>query len=250
MRKNLLFLIMALMFGIIVAGCGIKPNADTNINQNEKIFNPQETEAGKVIQPLVSLVDFDNMQGKYYCTINSVENLENGTIIGDFGIYTMDLYDAVDIATLEKGDTVIVRGKDILVDYVEEGNPIDMSYHGDKEGGLKSVYIINGGIEEGGAAFIDNDGGTFRYFGMDDYATYTKSGNVKLPISEDAVIVDHRHDFDLAEYTEEGVTVKAADFSQYFKDDMYDGVSNFTEFDTSILVENGVVTGITRVFTP
>lgn len=210
------------------------------------------------LEPLVSSIDVTDISGgEFAVNIDNIETDENGTI-ADFTVYTMDLYDAVEVNSLAPGDVIKVRElsdedlKTIVVETVEH-KTVSYSAHEEALGagsaGDKDVVIINGGLDkigEGGVEFIADEGGTYRYFGFDDYGTYVKQGTVNLQIAEDAEIVDHSEDWNSEEEVPAGVTLKTTELMQFA---LVDGIG-FSFRNTTALVENGVVTKITRRYTP
>lgn len=210
------------------------------------------------LEPLVSSIDVTDISGgEFAVNIDNIETDENGTI-ADFTVYTMDLYDAVEVNSLAPGDVIKVRElsdedlKTIVVETVEH-KTVSYSAHEEALGagsaGDKDVVIINGGLDkigEGGVEFIADEGGTYRYFGFDDYGTYVKQGTVNLQIAEDAEIVDHSEDWNSEEEVPAGVTLKTTELMQFA---LEDGIG-FSFRNTTALVENGVVTKITRRYTP
>lgn len=210
------------------------------------------------LEPLVSSIDVTDISGgEFAVNIDNIETDENGTI-ADFAVYTMDLYDAVEVNSLAPGDVIKVRElsdedlKTIVVETVEH-KTVSYSAHEEALGagsaGDKDVVIINGGLDkigEGGVELIADEGGTYRYFGFDDYGTYVKQGTVNLQIAEDAEIVDHSEDWNSEEEVPAGVTLKTTELMQFA---LEDGIG-FSFRNTTALVENGVVTKITRRYTP
>lgn len=208
-----------------------------------------------VVEPLPNEIDVNSIEGGVFpADIENVETDENGTI-ADFTIYTVDLYDAVELNSLEAGDIVKVKSSsfdeydEIIVDTVEHKEvnytSAEEAMGAEKEGAY-DVIIINGGIEEGGAEFIAGEGGTYRFFGFDDYPTYSVHGKVSLTIAEDAVIVDHSEDWASGEEFPAGVTIKTTELMHFTGEDTI----GFDSLNTTVAIENGVVTQITRRFTP
>lgn len=217
-----------------------------------QINEPERTGTGNIIRPLKNNLSLDNLEGSYSCRIGSIDVDEEGNVTGDFDIYMMDLYDTVDMNTIQPGDIIIVNEEEILVESVEDGEPVDMSYENPETLGLQSVVVINGGLDFGGLEFIAHEGGTYRFFGFDDMATYSYEGEITVPVAEDAVITDHAHDLDGEEPNPDGTSIKASDFKEYFENELEEmsGDNYFYERNTSIRIENGRVYEITRAYTP
>lgn len=139
-----------------------------------------------------------------------------------FKAFYREEYDMVDMHLLRPGDTIVIGGKDVLIDTIELTD--------------NGIYKINGEIDDGGYAFC-TDGDTVYYsVGLDDVGTYAKLGENTLPVADNCVI----HDNSLME--DKTLTLE----------DLASGKENpgFTEFDTTITVEDGKITDIDRAFRP
>ncbi len=200
------------------------------------------------ILPLPVEVDLDSIpDGEYEADIKNIDSDANG-ISADFTLYTMDLYDAVDMNTIAAGDVVHINmgtyGEEVIkVSKIEHKEVV---LHDSDE--KRDVLIINDGIEEGGAEFVAYEGGTYRYFGMDDYATSTKHGTVNLKIADDAKIVD-TSDLWMEDADPNGKLIKTADLPELTKDDTEEDYT-FSSLGTTVRTENGVVVEITKVYRP
>ncbi len=140
-------------------------------------------------------------------------------------LYFDEVYDAVDMTTMSEGDTLVVSGEEMVVTAVEEKN---------------GVVFVNGGIEEGGAEFKANEqGGTFRYFGFDDYPTYADMGEANIYVSPDCVITDNS-DLD----NPDGTVLTPKEFKDYGKD------MTLNHLNTSVRVEDGSIVEINIRYIP
>lgn len=202
------------------------------------ISGDEAADSRKYITPYPETVDLENIEDAMFNA--RLENIrkEDDSVIADVTLYTMDLYDMVDMNTLSVDDVIYVDGKDIDIESVEDGDPID--FH-DGEG-KRDVKVINGGWEAGGVEFVANEGGTYRCFGMDDYASYTEQGSVTLKIAGDATIND-TSDLD----HQEGLTLSTEDLPS-LKDKEFD--PGFSLLNTKIRIVNNEIVEINRWFIP
>lgn len=182
-----------------------------------------------VITPLPTTIDMDALES---CTL-AVSFEEGDAYVDDNGImqldvtvYTYDLYDMVDIATLKEGDIIEILGEEVPVESLER-----------VESGL---LFINGGLENGGYDFWHNDSGVFFEHGYNDAKTYYPIGETTLRVSADFEFVDSS-DLDKGE-----VTYYSGDFLTDDAEFMY----YFSPLNTSIVVEGGQIIHMTRVYTP
>ena len=143
-------------------------------------------------------------------------------------VFSEDLYDAVAVSQLKKGDTVFYDGKPIVVKDIE---------HKDK------YVTINGGIEQGGAELSANQGGTYRGSQMDDHSTYTRLGKVTLPLAKDFVLIDCGEN-----PTDPYDTVKTAQKEYLEKVPEYK--RDFNMLNTRVRIEKGIIVEINRHWIP
>ena len=143
-------------------------------------------------------------------------------------VFSEDLYDAVAVSQLKKGDTVIYDGNPVVVKDIER----------------KDKYVtVNGGIEEGGAEFTAHEGGTYRGFQMDDHSTYTSLGKVTLPLAKDFVLIDCGEG-----PTDPYDTVRTAQKEYLEKVPEYK--HNFNMLNTRVRIEKGSIVEIVRHWIP
>ena len=196
------------------------------------VDTPSETDNsgnGVTVAPLHEEIDLSNLGDRMILATllpDSMKKADDG-ITADFELYTMDIYDAVEMTTLKPGDTIIVDSEPILVESIEDNGSI----------------VINGGIENGGAEFTSNGGGTFRYFGFDDYATYTDRGKVNLTINKDTVIMDYSDPENA-----EGIQINPEEFMDFVNNPANN--TSFTYGNTTIRTEGGKLVEITRKYVP
>ena len=99
---------------------------------------------------------------------------DGGQLVIDLTVYTYDLYDAVDISMLAAGDTLVVKGTEIPVKTVEQGDGI----------------AVNGGLVNGGIDLTSAGGGTFRVLLENDAPDLYEAGTITLPVAQDFVLTD------------------------------------------------------------
>ncbi len=182
----------------------------------------------KCITPLPAGYDADSLTD---CTV------EAAFTITDFdwkaqtltmNVFAKNIYDAVDVQHLQAGDTLVLDGKPLVVSKIEE---------------LEGMKVVNGGIEEGGAYLTPADGGTFVATQLDDHPVYTRIGKATLPLAPGLVFIDCGEE---PLEPADTVTSQAAQHIQAL-----DGWrKEFTELNTQVLVQGGVVTQIARHWIP
>lgn len=92
-------------------------------------------------------------------------------------IFTPDIYDAVDLHLVQKGDSMKADGKDFVIASIERNDSSE-------------VIKVNGGYDKGGYDFIPIGGGAYRINISDDHTTYTSWGKKQMEIPSDVKITD------------------------------------------------------------
>ena len=133
--KKILSVIMAVILSLgMLAGCGTK----TETESKEPNVN--------VISPLPETIDINALDN---CTVAiSLEKggayvNDSGKMVMDVTVYSYELYDIVDIASLKENDVILRKNEEVKVTEIER-----------LETGL---VRINGGEENGGFDLVSND---------------------------------------------------------------------------------------------
>ena len=95
----------------------------------------------------------------------------------NFMIYDYDLYDLVDISTLEVGSIIELRGNEVEVKELER---LDTG-----------LIFINGGLEMGGYDLFTNENGVYFESLENDYKVFKEVGVVELKVSPNFVFTDN-----------------------------------------------------------
>lgn len=141
--------------------------------------------------------------------------------------YSIDTYKASEIDNLQKGDTILFRNDTIITDKIERGKYIS----------------INGGIEFGGVDLTAHEEGTYRVLLMDNHPQYSELGKVKLPLSPTLTIIDcGDNPKDPSDTIRTNHRQWLANVKEYKRD--------FSELNTRVKIENGIITTITRFWIP
>ena len=100
--------------------------------------------------------------------------------------------------------------------------------------------LINGDLENGGHELRTDESGVYYETGFSDVKSYYEIGSVTLPLSEKFLYVD-ASDLDLGEtiWTLEEFEAIYAENAFYFQSS-----------STSVVVENGVITSLARIYVP
>lgn len=184
-----------------------------------------------IVYPLPTTIDLNNIED---CTLAVA--IENGDIYAKEAgttdlrmkvrIYDHEVFDLVDISMLEVGSVIEINKEQVEIVSIERNE--------------LGTVIINGGLDVGGYELVTNENGVFYSMGYSDIKTYYEIGEIELAMSPEFVYID-ASDLDGGEkkYTVADFATKNV-FFEY----------NGTPHNTSIVVENGIVTSMTKIYTP
>jgi hypothetical protein len=141
-------------------------------------------------------------------------------------VYDYNLYDMIDISKLAVGDIIVVGGKDVVVSSLERNSV--------------GTVIINGGLEQGGFELATDESGVFYETGYNDAKSYYPVGERTIRVSTEFEYRD-KSDLDSEE--------KCYYPGEFLRDDS--GIEyNFTPHNTSIVIQDGQVIAMNRVYVP
>lgn len=214
MKKTIaIILTLILCFGLF-SGCKTQTENGENAN---------------VIYPLPETLDIKNLDN---CTVAATLEKgdayvdDNGELVMDVIVYSYELYDMVDIASLKVNDVIVRQNEEVRVTELER---------------LDSGLVrINAGEENGGFDLISNDSTVYYEIGMNDIKSYYELGAVTLKVSDEF------------EYTDESdldAETKRYSSGDFLSDDV--GIEyNFSPYNTNIVIEDGVVVKMNKFYTP
>lgn len=221
------------------AGCGQNNSSTGSASDSEISVNASaDAENSGVISPapLGYTVSAEMPDGTYHVDldVSTLAEQSDGTYRIHATIEDYDIYDQVDMNNMKVGDTIKVAEKDVKVESLERDDS-------------NGIITINGGTEEGGYDFTPleaDNGNGYRTLTMDDYPVYYVVGETDLTISANVKLSDG---FGLDSPSEAPVTVDHNGFAKHMQE-------NYPEYwtcgSTSVVVENGQVTEINRVWVP
>lgn len=185
---------------------------------------------GNFITPNPCDVDVDNIaNGIYHAYMgkNDIKETDGKYTIWT-NVFTEDSYDIVDINRMAEGDVIYINELLLPVKSVDKTD--------------SGIININGGIENNGSALIaDDESNCFVYAGMDMERSYTNQGVTTLAVSDDVKLIDRRNPSEEKEYT-------GSDAISVLKELVEEEPLN--RHNCSIMVENGEIIEITRLYTP
>ena len=220
------FVIMLVIFCCLLVACS-NPNsatADTLPTVAETL--PPQTEAPvadsfNTVVPLPAAVDTDN------CTMAvSLEESGIGSNTMTVTVYAYDLYDMVDIASLKGGDTIVIRGEEVVIEALEQ----------DSFGGV----LINGGPDMDGYMLRTDENTVYYEIGFNDTKSWQPVKELTATVSADFTFTD-ASDLDKGTVTYSFADLAAADSQIYFP---------LHPSNTTVVIENGMIIAMERFYTP
>ena len=215
MKKTLSVILTLILSVGLIAGC----NSQTGKEENN----------AKVINPLPETLDVNALDN---CTVAvSLEKGnayvdDSGKMVMDVTVYSYELYDMVDISTLEENDVIVRKDEEVTITEVERTD--------------SGIVRINGGEENGGFDLVSNDSTVYYETGMNDIKAYYEIGTVTLPVSDEFEYIDE------SVLDSEAKTYYPGDFLTDDAEIEY----NFTPNNTSIVIENGTIIKMNKVYMP
>ena len=215
MKKTLSVILTLILSVGLIAGCNSQTGKEEN---NAKVINPlPETLNVNALDNCTVAVSLE--KGDAYVD-------DNGKMVMNLTVYSYELYDMVDIASLKENDVIVRRNEEVTITEVEH-----------TAGGL---VRINGGEENGGFDLVSNDNTVYYESGMNDIKAYYELGKITLPVS-----VDFRY-IDESEPEKEAKTYYPGDFLTDYAGLEY----NFTPNNTTVVIEDGVIIAMNKVYMP
>lgn len=227
-RMLRLIFVCTIMACVLLVGCNEPKEEQNNSVESMEEAVEDSVETKHIISPLPVTVDMNNLDN---CTV--AVSLEKGdAYVDDTGamqmdvtVYTYDVYDMVDIASLKEGDIIVIRGQEVVVDSLEQN-----------ERGI----LINGGLGYNGYDFNTDDTTVWYECGFNDAKAYYEVGKATIRVSPDMNFYDSS-DLDKGE-----VVYYPGDFLTDDAGIVYHFVPN----NTSIVIENGMIIEMNRVYIP
>lgn len=232
MKKILLISLMASLLSLSMTGCIARevtqdvmteiPDTTPVTEETTTVLSDTAPETSRVT-PLPQTIDINNLPEDCTLAVSfGYGDLDAEEKTLAVTVYDYELFDMVDVSMLREGDTIVLSGKDMVIETIERN---DMG-----------LITINGGLEEGGT-YLKTDENTIYYeIGMNDMKTYRELGEITIPLSPDMVYSLE------ADYGEEPVICSLEDFKNLSEEEYY-----FTPHNTKIYVKNGVNGYITKI---
>ena len=183
-------------------------------------------EGPKTVSPNPANIDAANLaDGEYSIAFEpaNIKEADGGLVIENADVFALEHFDADAVKALTVGDTIVIDGEPNVIESI-----------GERDGFL----VFNDWIQ----LSLEEDNGTFRFWGDNDIASFTKVGTVTLKLSKDLVFED-TSDLEI----EEPVTCgpdKLIETVKQFED------AGFNCHNTTATVQNGEVVKLVHEYMP
>ena len=222
---------LAVMTGCRVlacAGCGTSgENQSTDITSTQ-VDMPIETSTEEIcVEPIQSMYDVNDLSNSEFAasfTADDVKTQENQTSI-HLTAYDYEQFTASEIENLKVGDTLVIDQKEMKVESVEPQSD--------------SWIQINGGLEQDGCDLYKGEDGLYYEMQLES-KSYQPMTELDLPLTKNFVFMDS------SDPDKQGQKYNTEEFLDLLKDDVY----GFYPNNSTVTVENGEITQITRNFIP
>lgn len=237
---NLKYKILAVLAaGIALTACGGSGTPASTPASSAVPASSRVQEEG-VVEPVSSFTIEDVTKTPDTITFVSADiasEVKDGTVTAR--IYSYDAYEKADIDALKVGDKIRLHEEymtgnqfaEVEVTSIEKNDP----YH---------TVTINGGIEqEGGLELILMDGSEYyRTITFDDYPVYYEVGETELSLADDVVLKDSSADPQADAVETTGAQAVAAAINA--------DPDNWTVYNTTLVVQEGKIVEVRRVWVP
>lgn len=178
----------------------------------------QETDPNIAAFPLQPIID-DNCTAAVSLSPGGVYEDAAGEVFMDVILYIYDLYDMVDIAQLEVGDNIYIRGQVVEITSLERNDA--------------GTVLINGGPSAGGYALCTDESTVYYEIDANGAHCWQEWADMTYPVSSD---------FEFRDITEKCMEIHKVSYFLEICDDCV-----FSPDDTTIVIEDGLIIALERV---
>ena len=210
------------------AGCGISGKIQSTDAASTQGNMPIESSIEEVyVEPIQSRYDVNDLSNSEFAasfTVDDVKTQENQTSI-HLTAYDCELFNAPEIENLKVGDILIIDRNEMKVESVEQQSD--------------SWIQINGGLDQDGCDLCKGEDGLYYEMQLES-KSYQPLTEIDLPLAKNFVFMDS------SDPDKQGQEYDTEEFLNLLKDDVY----GFYPNNSTVTVENGEISKITRNFIP
>lgn len=245
MNKKMLAVTAILAVGILT-GCGASGSGSTASSAGGSApassAVPASSRAAEegAIEPINMLTwtldDLDKTDTVTFISAGIVSGVQNGSLTAN--VFSYDLYKKEDIESLTVGDKITFHEEG-----AEQNQLATAEVKSVEKNDQYGLVSINGGMEEsGGLDLKPEDDDTYRTMTFDDYPVYYEMGEKTMPLAEDVVLKDSSADPQAEAVETTGAAAVAAAINA--------DPDNWTVYNTTLVVQDGRVKEVRRIWVP
>ena len=237
---NLKYKILAVLAaGIALTACGGSGTPASTPASSAVPASSRVQEEG-VVEPVGSFTIEDVTKTPDTITFVSADiasEVKDGTVTAR--IYSYDAYEKADIDALKVGDKIQLHEE-----YMTGNQFAEVEVTSIEKNDQYHTVTINGGIEqEGGLDLILMDGSEYyRTITFDDYPVYYEVGETELSLADDVVLKDSSADPQADAVETTGAQAVAAAINA--------DPDNWTVYNTTLVVQEGKIVEVHRIWVP
>ena len=247
MRMNKKMLAAAAILAVgILTGCGASGSGSTASSAVSSApassAVPASSRAAEegAIEPINMLTwtldDLDKTDTVTFISAGIVSGVQNGSLTAN--VFSYDLYKKEDIESLAVGDKITFHEEG-----AEQNQLATVEVKSIEKNDQYGLVSINGGMEEsGGLDLKPEDDDTYRTMTFDDYPVYYAMGEKTMLLAEDVVLKDSSADPQAEAIETTGAAAVAAAINA--------DPDNWTVYNTTLVVQDGRVKEVRRIWVP
>jgi len=228
MKKTIMPLLAA--FVLIFAGCtGSLPSEQQAQASPVPVESTEPAAAGERIEPLPAAYTLDALDN---CTFPAsfqaadVYLNDDGALVVHMTVYASEAFDLADVSQLAEGGTLVTGGEEMPIESIERSDD--------------GRVLVNGGSANGGCTLATQDNGVYYALGADGAVLCQALGEATLPVGQDFTFTD----------SSEPNGTKKTSYAGDFLIEMEASDMSFSQYGTSVTVQDGFIVNITRVCNP
>ena len=239
-NHKILTLTALLTIGITMAGCGTSSStASSTASSTSAVPASSHVVEEGVTEPINMLTwtldDLDKTDTVTIISAGIASGVQDNSLTAN--VFSYDLYKKEDVENLAVG------GK---ITFHEEGAAwnqyVTVEITSIEKNDAYHIVSINGGMEEQYGLDLLLDGDTYRTMTFDDYPVYYEMGEKTMPLAEDVVLKDSS-----ADPQAEVVETTGADA---VTDAINADPDNWTVYNTTLVVQDGKILEVRRIWVP
>ena len=188
---------------------------------------------------------FNQAEGTYAAAFER-DDLKDG-VLNNTHLLTVDQYAPEAIEKITVGDELVIEGKTVAISTLEKDEYGDLLINGGE--GKADGYTLSHYVPDPEFDLSEQYPDCWMSIIPNDYHSYTDNGVYNLELAEDVTFID-KWDLDIAAIEAGQRPLTATGIEAVTKAIMESKNDSFYELNTEVVIANGKVVEITRIFNP